>query len=191
MEEVTFRPACLEDAPVLLEIYRPYVDKTPFTFEYIAPSPEEFRGRMEGIMAKYPYIVAESGGRPVGYSYASAFRTRPAYGWAVESSIYVKEGLTGMGIGKLLMAVLEKILISQNIVNIYACITYPNPQSISFHEKLGYKTIGHFTGCGYKNGSWLDMIWMEKHLGGHSSNPPAPVISFPELLERTRFEELT
>ncbi|MBP8777400.1 MAG: GNAT family N-acetyltransferase, partial [Bacteroidaceae bacterium] len=66
-------------------------------------------------------------------------------------------------------------------LNLNACISYPNPESIGFHERLGYKTVAHFTQCGYKFAKWHDMIWMEKMIGEHTVNPE-PVIPFPDLL---------
>ena len=159
------------DAEQLLAIYAPYVTDTAITFEYEIPPLEEFRNRMLHTVEKYPYLVFQEGKEILGYAYASAFKGRPAYDWAVETSIYVKEGVRGKGIGRKLYAALEEILKEQHIINVNACIAYPNPESIAFHEKRGYKTVAHFTKCGYKLGQWYDMIWMEKMLGQH---PPIP-----------------
>lgn len=177
---IHIRPAVPEDAEALLKIYEPYILETSITFEYTVPSVEEFARRISSTLEKYPYLAAEIGGRLAGYAYASAFKSRAAYYWAVETSIYVDRDCHGQGIGTLLYSVLEYHLRRQNIVNSNACITYPNPASIRFHEKLGYRTVAHFTKCGYKLGQWHDMIWMEKMLGPHEENPPA-VIPFRSL----------
>ena len=84
------------------------------------------------------------------------------------------------GIGTLLYEALERCLRQQNIINLNACITYPNPKSEAFHRKFGYQTVAHFTRCGYKFGAWKDMIWMEKALCAHPP-VPQPVIPFPLL----------
>lgn len=160
-----------EDAEQLLDIYAPYVADTAITFEYEVPSLDEFKDRMTKIMERYPYLVLEQEGEILGYAYASQFKGRPAYDWAVETSIYVKNGAHGRGIGKKLYAALEEILRRQHIINVNACIAYPNPESITFHEKNGYRTVAHFTKCGYKLGKWYDMIWMEKMLGDHPKEP--------------------
>ncbi len=78
------RLASVEDAAELLEIYRPYIEKTAITFEVEVPSVEEFAGRIRHTLEKYPYLVAEEQGRIVGYAYASPFKTRAAYDWSVD-----------------------------------------------------------------------------------------------------------
>ena len=83
------RPATPNDAVKLLDIYAPYVTDTAITFEYEVPTLEEFRRRIEHISKKYPYLVAEEDGDIVGYVYASSFKERDAFQWAVETSIYV------------------------------------------------------------------------------------------------------
>lgn len=177
---LTIRYATTKDAKDLLEIYAPYVTNTAITFEYIIPSLEEFTDRMDGILKKYPYLVAILDGEICGYAYASPFKVRAAYAWSVETSIYVKEGCHGKGIGKALYEALEKDLRRQNVCNLCACIAYPNPESIAFHTYFGYETVAHFHKSGYKSGRWYDMIWMEKTLCEHEE-PPKPFIPFPEL----------
>lgn len=179
---VFIRKAAPEDASALLEIYRPYVEKTVITFEYDVPTPEEFRSRIVRTLERYPYLVAEKEGEPVGYAYASAFKGRAAYDWSVETSVYVREDLHGCKIGQALYRALEDCLYRQHVCNACACISYPHPQSEGFHAKLNYKPVAHFHRSGYKNGKWIDMIWMEKELYPHRE-PPAPFIPFPELSE--------
>ena len=181
MNEIQIRMATVEDAKVLLEIYKPYVEQTTITFEYEVPSIEEFASRIQNTLLRYPYLVAELGDEVVGYAYASPFKSRAAYDWSVETSIYVKQSIRGKGVGKKLYAVLENFLKAQHIVNVNACITYPNTVSMGFHEQLGYKQVAHFTKCGYKIGKWCDMIWMEKMLGEHGE-APLPVRSIQEVL---------
>ena len=174
------RLATVEDAAQLVSIYAPYVENTAITFEYVVPSAEEFAERIRHTLTHYPYLVAELDGEPVGYAYASAFKGRAAYDWSVETSIYVKQDLRSKGVGSLLYQYLEDNLAKQHVCNVCACITYPNPASISFHEKHGYQTAAHFHASGYKQGQWHDMIWMEKTLCPHTV-PPQPFIPFPEL----------
>ena len=175
--EWTIRTARVEDAAELLSIYEYYVRNTVITFEYDVPGVEEFEGRIRTILKKYPYLVAESGGSVGGYAYASMFKARAAYDWAVETSIYVLRDLRGRGVGAALYRALEEALGRMHIINLNACIAYPNPESVGFHEKFGYKLVGHFTKCGYKFDRWHDMIWMEKFIGTHLI-PPKPVVPF-------------
>lgn len=178
------RLATLKDAPALQKIYAPYVEQTPITFEYEVPTEEEFANRMANILPNYPYLLAEEKGEILGYAYASAFKARAAYAWSVETSIYVKTGVHKQGVGTALYRELERLLAKQNICNLCACIAYPNPPSIAFHERFGYKTIAHFTRSGYKQNAWHDMIWMEKELCPHAI-PPLPFIPFSQLTERS------
>ena len=92
--KIRIRPAKPEDAEKLLAIYAPYVEQTAITFEYEVPTVEEFRERIHNTLKKYPYLVAEQGGEPVGYAYVGPFHDRPAYDWAVETSIYVDQNKT-------------------------------------------------------------------------------------------------
>jgi phosphinothricin acetyltransferase len=179
-EPLSIRLATERDASEILAIYAPYVTGTAVTFEYAVPSLEEFTRRILHTLLRYPYLVACSGGFIVGYAYASPFHERPAYAWAAETSIYVSMESRGHGIGRQLYALFEKMLQQQNILNLNACIAYPNPASIAFHERLGYQTVAHFHNCGYKMGRWYDMIWMEKFIGEHLPDPPQ-VVPFSAL----------
>lgn len=180
MDKLEIRIANREDATRLLEIYEPYVKTTPITFEYEVPSLEEFENRIETISKSYPYLVAVVAGEIAGYAYATAFKSRAAYQWAVETSIYLDGRFHGLGIARALFEKMEEILKRQNITTLTACITYPNDQSISFHEKFGYETVAHFHKCGFKLGEWRDVIWMEKTLQDHPANPE-PMIPFSEI----------
>ena len=169
--DITIRIARESDTDELLAIYAPYVKETAITFEYTVPTHEEFRDRIRKTLAKYPYLVAVQDAEILGYAYASEFKNRAAYDWAVETTIYVKQDSRKSGVGKKLYQALEEVLKQQHICNLYACIAYPNPGSIGFHERLGYQTIGHFSKCGYKFETWYDMIWMEKMIAEHDQHP--------------------
>lgn len=177
---ITLRMAEEADAKALLSIYAPYVEKTAITFEYQVPTVQEFKNRITATLKRYPYLAALQHGRIIGYAYASAFKERAAYDWAVETSVYVSEEACRAGAGTILYEGLESILRRQHVINVNACIAYPNPGSIAFHEKLGYRTVGRFTKCGYKLGAWWDMVWMEKMLSAHPDTP-APFIPIGHL----------
>lgn len=187
MEGITIRTAVLQDAEALLEIYAPYVENTAITFEYDVPTVEEFAGRIGNVLKRYPYLVAEVDGEPAGYAYAGPFKERAAYDWAVETTVYVKEDMKKHGIGRALYEALEKTLAVQGILNLNACIAFPEKEdeylttdSVKFHKKMGFSEVGRFHKCGCKFGRWYDMVWMEKHIGTHEENP-AGVRSFAEV----------
>ena len=181
------RVATTDDTKELLDIYAPYVTKTAISFEYDVPSLEEFEARIIDILKKYPYLVAEDNGEILGYAYTHAFVGRAAYDWSAETTIYLKEGRTKMGIGRMLYEALERISGAQNILNMNACIGYPEipdehltMNSVQFHEHMGYRMVGTFHNCGYKFGTWYHMVWMEKMIGKHIPTP-LPVIPFSDL----------
>lgn len=191
--ECRIRIATVDDAEALSAIYAPYVKETAISFEYDAPDPDTFRARISKTLQKYPYLVAETDHEILGYAYTGAFVGRAAYEWAVETTIYLKAGRQKMGIGKRLYVTLENISKAQNILNMNACIGYPEIEdehltknSVQFHEHMGYTIVGTFHNCGYKFGTWYHMVWMEKMIGEHVSDA-LPVIAFPELgMEKLR-----
>lgn len=176
--EIRIRTVLPTDAEAVLAIYAPYVENTAISFEWEVPTVEEFRERMWNILQKYPYLVAERDGEIVGYAYAGPFKGRAAYDWAVETTIYVRGDQKHTGVGKRLYAALENALKGQHILNLYACIAYPETEdeyltknSVQFHEHLGYRMVGEFYRCGYKFGRWYNMVWMEKMIGEHTDRP--------------------
>lgn len=174
------RKATLKDTQKILAIYAHYVENTAITFEYAVPSIDEFRERIRKTLLKYPYLVLESGEEILGYAYAGAFVGRAAYDWSAEVTIYLAPNVLKKGYGKRLYAALERALQEMGILNLYACIGYPNEEdeyltrnSAQFHKHLGYRQVGIFSNCGFKFGRWYSMIWMEKMIGEHTENPKA------------------
>ena len=176
--EIKIRPATEADAAEILNIYAPYITDTAITFEYDVPTLEEFTGRIRHTLEKYPYLVAVRDSEIIGYAYAGAFYGRAAYDWSAETTIYVKKGCSHSGVGKLLYQELETALKAQNIINLYACIGYPEIEdkyltknSAQFHAHLGYRMVGEFYHCGYKFDRWYNMVWMEKLLDPEIKHP--------------------
>ncbi len=174
------RDATLADAERLLRIYDYYVKNTAITFEYETPSLEEFQGRMRRTMERYPYLVIEQDGAALGYAYAGAFVGRAAYDWSCEVTIYLDRRAQKQGMGRRLYEALAARLQAMGILNLYACIGYPEVEdeylttnSADFHAHLGFAQVGRFHRCGYKFGRWYDMIWMERILGAHTAHQPS------------------
>lgn len=171
------RDAKLDDAERILEIYAYYVENTAITFEYKVPGISEFRERMKNTMKRYPYLVIEKDGVIKGYAYAGVFIGRAAYDWSCEVTIYLDHEAQKCGFGRMLYEALEDRLKRAGILNLYACIGYPevedeylNRNSAHFHEHMGFVTVGKFHKCGYKFGRWYHMIWMEKIIGEHQES---------------------
>ena len=184
---INVRDAAMTDAGPILEIYDHYVKNTAITFEYETPSLEEFQGRMARTMERYPYLVREKDGAVRGYAYAGPFVGRAAYDWSGEMTIYLDHRARKGGLGRLLYEALEDRLREMGLLNLYACIGYPETEdeyltrnSAEFHAHLGFQKVGRFHSCGYKFGRWYDMIWMEKIIGEHRAGQ-SPITGYPEL----------
>ena len=129
-----FRHAVLEDAAACAEIYRPYVEKTSITFEYIPPEEAEIARRMECYTPAFPWIVAQIGKTVIGYAYGSPQNTREAYQWNADLAIYLYEEARGKGIGRLLYGCLLDLLTMQGYCRAVGIVTHPNPGSEALHQ---------------------------------------------------------
>lgn len=177
---VTIRNATIDDAERILEIYDYYVRNTAITFEYETPAIAEFRKRMRATMNKYPYLVILKDGQIEGYAYAGAFVGRAAYDWSCEMTVYLDHNAQKCGLGRKLYEALENELHRMGILNLYACIAFPEKNdeylttnSADFHAHLGFAKVGEFHKCGYKFDRWYNMIWAEKMIGKHEEKQPA------------------
>ena len=112
---IKIRMATPDDAEKILAVYAPYIMETGITFEYEVPTVEAFRGRIENVLKKYPYLVAERNGEIIGYSYANPLGERAAFSRAAETVLYVKMDARGEKIGSRLYGTLESILKKQNV----------------------------------------------------------------------------
>ncbi len=174
------------DASEILEIYSPFVKNSPATFETTVPSISEMQDRMKNGATTHPWIVAQNDldKKILGYAYASPHRSRAAYQWCVESSVYLCESARGQGTGTALYDVLFEILRRQQFVNVYAGITSPYPPSEKFHQKYGFQKIGIYPRIGFKIDRWHDVGWWEYRLREVSDRElPLP----PTLLAQTRW----
>lgn len=160
-----------EDAERLVEIYSYYVLNTAVSFEYNAPSVEEFKERIINTTKKFPYLVCEKNNKVIGYAYAGAYSTREAYSWTATTSIYLDKDYRRQGIGSALYESLENRLRKQGIVNILAgaayCVKedeYLSHDSFKFHSKMGYTKVAHMESIGKKFNRWYDLLWMQKKI---------------------------
>jgi L-amino acid N-acyltransferase YncA len=162
------------DAAQLLAIYAPFVQNTPVTFEIVVPTEQEFAERIRNTVEYAPWLVCESGGRILGYTYAGRYRPRAAYQWTVEVTVYVDPTHHRNGIARALYTSLFECLRLQGFFNAFAVIALPNPASVAVHESLGFRPVGVFHSAGYKLGSWRDVGWWEFAIQPPAPNPPAP-----------------
>ncbi len=165
MKRIRIRPVRPGDAAAVREIYAPYVSDNVTSFELAVPTAEEFEQRIQAQCAQFPWLVAESDEAGVlGYAYASPHKTRWAYRWSVDVTVYLKPQLQRRGAGRALYDALFALLRRQGYVNAYAGITLPNPGSEGLHRAMGFTEVGIYRGVGFKCGAWRDVIWLQLRL---------------------------
>ena len=159
---VTVRPATVDDAQDIAGIYNHYIEHTVITFEEDPVPAHEMASRIAEVQAlSLPWLVAEIDARVVGYAYAGKWKPRSAYRYAVETAIYLEQGLQGRGIGTTLYAALLPALRASGIHAAIGGVALPNDASVALHEKLGFTRIGHFREVGWKLGRWIDVGYWE------------------------------
>lgn len=174
MSTFAVRAASIADAADLLAIYRPFVEHTAVSFEYVAPTVAEFAARLERSLASHAWLCATAHGRPVGYAYGGMHRERAAYRWSTETSAYVAPEWHGRGVARALYERLFEALIARGYCNALAGITLPNPASVAFHERLGFTPVGVYRRVGFKFGQWHDVAWYERWLADGPRPPLMP-----------------
>jgi L-amino acid N-acyltransferase YncA len=175
MAKVTVRAATAGDIGAIAAIYGPAVLQGTASFELDPPDEAEMLRRFTAVTgAGYPYFVAAGeDGRVVGYAYTSAYRTRPAYRFTVENSVYVTPEVQGQGVGADLLKALIAASTAQGHRLMVAVIgDSRNIASIALHRSAGFKFCGTIHSVGYKFGRWLDSVVMELPLGEGDRSPP-------------------
>jgi L-amino acid N-acyltransferase YncA len=168
------RPATLADVPAITRIYAHAVATGTASFELSPPDEAEMTRRMQALLdGKFPYFVVEVDGVLAGYAYASLFRTRPAYRFTVENSVYVAPEMHRRGIGKLLLDKLIEACAAAGFRQMIAVIGDSNQAaSIGVHSVCGFEPAGTLKNVGYKFGRWLDTPLMQRALGPGARTPP-------------------
>jgi phosphinothricin acetyltransferase len=163
---VSIRPAVDSDLRALTEIYNHYVVNTAITFDVIPFQPEERRQWFSDhtSTARHRLIVAEEHGRVLGYASTSRFRPKPAYDTTVEATVYCRAGEDRRGIGTLLYRALFQLIADEDVRQIVAGVTLPNPASLALHARLGFRPVGVFPSVGRKFDRYWDVAWFERPL---------------------------
>ena len=161
------RPSRDGDLAAIAAIYRHHVLHGVASFEEIPPELDELAGRRQDVLAQgLPYLVAERSGRLLGYCYASPYRTRSAYRFTLEDSIYIDAAEVGRGIGRRLLSMLidgcTELGYRQMVAVIGGSDQWP---SIRVHEALGFTRAGRLPAVGFKFGGWIDIVLMQRPLG--------------------------
>jgi len=164
------RDATPDDVPAIQAIYAHHVQHGRASFEEVAPSIDDMRLRFGEVLKKgLPYIVAERDGEILGYAYASSYRARSAYRFAIEDSIYIDHRHTGEGLGRTLLTELiarcETGPWRQMVAVVALTSSGEGAGSVAVHERLGFRTVGRLESVGLKHGQWIDTLLMQRPLG--------------------------
>ena len=159
------RQATSADAAAIVAIYNHYVLNTSVTFEEQAVATSQMADRIGQVQADgLPWLVLEQNGELLGYAYATKWRARSAYRFSVESTVYVKDGVTAKGLGSQLYQQLLAELKALGLHLVIGGITLPNEKSVALHEKFGFEQCGHFQQVGFKFEQWRDVGYWQKLL---------------------------
>ncbi|MEH2394565.1 MAG: arsinothricin resistance N-acetyltransferase ArsN1 family B [Nostoc sp.] len=186
--KAVIRLANESDALKMLAIYAPVVRETSISFEIEPPSETEFQGRIKNYQQQMPWLVCQINGELLGYAYATPYRTRAAYQWSVESSVYVNVEHRRKGVAKALYSSLFQLLQLQGFYNVFAAIALPNPASVAVHEAVGFSPVGVFCKVGYKFSEWHDVGWWQLSLQ-QQPLPVNPPLSLLELQKLSLWDE--
>ncbi len=172
---VRIRAAVPADLPAIQAIYAHHVLHGLATYEEVPPDVDEMQRRFDEVAAKgLPYLVAERNGGVVGYGYCTLFRTRSAYRFTLEDSIYIKNGLQGNGIGKALLTGLIERCTALGYRQMIAVIgDSANAGSIGLHASQGFLRAGMLRSSGFKFGRWVDTVTMQLALGEGDGTLPS------------------
>ncbi len=170
---ILIRPSTQADLAAITAIYRHYVQGSAATFEIDPPGEDEMARRRNALLAKgLPWLVAETQGQVAGYAYAGPYRTRPAYDWTVEDSIYVAPTALGQGIGRALLDELITRCAGLGYRQMVAVIgDSANAGSQAVHRACGFATVGVLNAVGWKFGRWIDCVLMQRPLGSGAAEP--------------------
>lgn len=181
------RLAVENDARQIQAIYAPVVRETAISFELEVPAVDEIAGRIRSTAElNLPWLVLENDGEVLGYAYASTFRSRAAYRWSAEVSVYVHANARRSQVGRKLYSALLRILACQGYHNAYAGTALPNPGSVRLHEVTGFSRIGIYHAVGFKFGAWHDVLWWERSLRDPGVDP-APLLTLSEASTRPQW----
>jgi L-amino acid N-acyltransferase YncA len=170
------RDAVESDAAAIATIYAHHVLHGTATYDVDPPASEDLLAKVRHVQAAgWPFIVVEDGGEVAGYAYATQIRERAAYAWTAEDSVYVHPDRRGEGVGTALLEELCRRAEECGFRQMIGVIGGAEPASIRVHARCGFREVGRAYGVGWKNGRWLDNVYMQRALGKGSREPPPKV----------------
>lgn len=170
--DLRVRDATEADGLACARIYEPYVRETAITFESEPPSGREMAERISAALRIHAWVMLETDGRVAGYAYGGPFRSRAAYRWSAEVSVYLERGFERRGGGRALYEALFSRLSERGFRTAVAGMTLPNDASVGLHRSMGFESVGTYRAIGWKLGAWHDVAWMQRPLAV-ATDPPS------------------
>jgi len=156
------RPATTADAAAIAAIYNHYIRHTIVTFEEEDVTAADMAGRIREVAdAGLQWFVWDEAGKVLGYAYASKWKSRCAYRYSVEASVYLDKDVTGRGLGTKLYQALIADVKQRGMHAVIGGVSLPNAASLALHTKLGFRQVAHFKETGFKFGQWIDVGYWE------------------------------
>lgn len=167
------RDATSADAGVCAEIYAPYVRDTAITFELEPPSEARMAERIETALSGHAWLVLVEDEQVIGYAYGSDYKSRAAYRWACEVSVYLLGDRHRGGGGRALYEALFDRLAGRGFRTVVAGMTLSNEASLGLHAAVGFEPVGTYRRIGWKLDAWHDVAWAQRSLVSLDHEPPA------------------
>jgi L-amino acid N-acyltransferase YncA len=162
------------DAEACAVIYSPYVTDTAITFESDPPRPAQMAQRIAAALRTHAWVVLENENRVVGYAYGGPFKSRAAYRWSCEVSVYLERGRRRTGGGRVLYEALFARLDDRGFRTAVAGMTLPNDASVGLHRAMGFEPVGTYRRIGWKHGTWHDVAWAQRAIATGQDPPAEP-----------------
>lgn len=174
MPETLIRDATENDFAAIQVIYGHHVTDGFGSFEETPPDTTELMRRWREVQdAGLPYLVCEIDGVIAGFAYAAPYRSRRAYRFSVENSVYVAPGRQRQGVGRCLLALLIDRCEALGCRQMVAVIgDRGNDGSVGLHAAQGFTEAGCLRAIGFKHGRWVDVVLMQRSLGEGDGSVP-------------------
>jgi len=151
------------------------VTDTAIAFETVPPGVGEMAERIAAAVRSHAWMVLEEEGRIVGYAYGGPFKSRAAYRWSCEVSVYLELGRRRTGAGRTLYEALFARLVDRGFRTALAGMTLPNEASVGLHRAMGFEPVGTYRRIGWKHDAWHDVAWTQRPLARAADPPAEPV----------------
>jgi phosphinothricin acetyltransferase len=166
MDDPRIRTALASDAEAICRIYNQGIEDRVATLETEARTPEERREWLGARGPRQPVIVAEADGAVIGWASLNRFNPRPAYDHVADLSVYVERSGRGRGVGRRLLERLVELGRELKYHKLVLAAFPSNAAGMALYERMGFTRVGIYREQGMLDGQWVDVIVMERLLGG-------------------------